>query len=309
MDPPDAGLGLGDAPEGYRSGFVSLVGRPNVGKSTLLNQILRSKVSITSDRPQTTRNAIRGIYTTSDAQLVFVDTPGLHKPVTALGKRLNKAVRSTLGEVDVVVFLLDASDGVGSGDAFIADVLRRSKNPVVMVLNKVDLIDESLVSAERERARRLGDWTLLETSARTGAGVTELVRVVARLLPEGPLYYPPETVTDQSERQLIAEIVREKLLELMREEIPHSMAVVVDEIERHEDGGLVNVEATIYVERDSQKGIVIGKGGRMLKEVGTKSRSEIEALVGSRVFIRLRVKIERDWQRREALVDRFGYGA
>jgi GTP-binding protein Era len=305
---PDEGLRLGEAPEGFRSGFVSIVGRPNVGKSTLLNRILRRKVAITSDRPQTTRNTIRGILTTPEAQLVFVDTPGLHKPVTALGERLNRAVRSTIGEVDVAVLVLDASAGVGSGDAFVADALRERGLPVVVALNKVDLVDRERLAAERERARALGGWDVIDTSARLGAGVGELLGIVSDLLPAGPLYYPPESVTDQPERRLVAELIREKLLALTREEVPHSLAVVVDEIEPEPDGGPTTINATIYVERESQKGIVIGKGGHILKEAGTRARRDIEAVLEKHVFLRLRVKVEPDWQRREALVDRFGYG-
>ncbi len=308
MSPTDHSLQLGSAPEGYRSGFVSLVGRPNVGKSTLLNQILRSKVAITSDRPQTTRNAIRGIYTTPDAQLVFVDTPGLHKPVTALGKRLNRAVRSTLGEVDVVVFVVDVADGIGTGDAFIADVLAGLSVPVVVALNKADLTDPHQLAAGADRVRGLGDWTSLPTSGRVGAGVSELVHAVVQYLPEGPLYYPPETVTDQPARVIVAELIREKVLELTRDEIPHAVAVVVVDMDAETDGKRTRIEATIYVERESQKGIVIGKGGILLKQVGTSARKEIEFLLGTHVFLDLRVKVERDWQRRAAMVDRFGYG-
>jgi GTP-binding protein Era len=301
-------LRLGSAPEGYRSGFVSLVGRPNVGKSTLLNQILRSKVAITSDRPQTTRTAIRGVLTTREAQLVFVDTPGLHKPRTVLGERLNRVVRQTLTDVDVAVLLVDAADGVGGGDAFIADVLRGSSTPVVVALNKVDLVDEAALAAQAGKVHELAGWPVLPTSARVGTGIPELLRAIVDRLPPGPVFYPPETVTDQSERQLVAELVREKVLERMHDEVPHSIAVVVDEIEPG-DGGTIAIDAVIYVERDSQKGIVIGKGGQVLKEVGTEARREIEAVLRSRVFLRLRVKVERDWQRRAAMVERFGYGA
>lgn len=309
MSPPDDELELGSAPEGYRSGFVSLVGRPNVGKSTLLNQILRSKVAITSDRPQTTRNSIRGIYTTPEAQLVFVDTPGLHKPVTALGKRLNRTVRSTLGEVDVVVFLVDVADGVGTGDKYIADVLSGLSVPVVVALNKADLVDPHRLGEAAHQVRGLGDWPALPTSGRVGAGVPELVRVIVEHMPEGPLFYAPDMVTDQPERVLVAELVREKVLELTREEVPHSVAVVVDEFDVDSETDRMRIQATIYVERESQKGIVIGKHGSLLKQVGTGARKEIELLLGRHVFLDLRVKVERDWQRRAAMVDRFGYGS
>jgi GTP-binding protein Era len=309
MAPSNRPALLGEVPEGFRSGFVSLVGRPNVGKSTLLNQLLRSKVAITSERPQTTRNTIRGIYTTPEAQLVFIDTPGLHKPVTALGRKLNRAVRSTLGEVDVVIFIVDVADGIGTGDKFIADVLIELGTPVIVALNKLDLVDEQKISSEHDRVRAFGEWPAVATSARSGEGTPELIRIVVESLPEGPMYYPPDAVTDQPERQLIGELIREKILELTREEVPHSVAVVVDDIEADEHGDGLTIEAIVYVERRSQRGIVIGRGGRMLKEVGTRARREIEALLGSHVFLHLRVKVEADWQRREAMIERFGYGS
>lgn len=305
MAPPE--LELGSTPDDYRSGFVSLVGRPNVGKSTLLNQILRSKVAITSDRPQTTRNAIRGIFTTPQAQLVFVDTPGFHKPVTALGERLNTVVRATLGEVDVVVFLVDVAVGVGGGDTFIAQSLHELKAPVVVALNKIDVADGPDVEAARAAVRDLGEWPAYEVSARSGSGVAHLLSAVVERLPEGPLYYPPEYLTDQPERQRVAELIREKVLELTRDEVPHSVAVVVEEMER--EGDLTTIDAVVFVERSSQKGIVIGKGGALLKEIGIRARRDIESLLGTRVFLGLRVKVEPDWQRRAVALDRFGYGA
>lgn len=288
---------------------MCLIGRPNVGKSTLLNQIMRSKVAITSDRPQTTRNAIRGIYTTNEAQLVFVDTPGLHKPHSALGTRLNRVVRNTLGEVEVVVFLIDVAEGVGAGDAFIAKELADLSTPVIVALNKVDVAPIQRMDRAVKAIRRMGrDWEMYASSARTGEGVSELLAAITSRLPEGPLYYPPDVVTDQPERQIVAELIREKVLEVTREELPHSVAVVVEEIEADTEGDRVEIDAIVYVERDSQKGIVIGRGGKMLKDVGTRARRDIEALLGSHVYLTLRVKVERDWQRRETLVARFGYG-
>jgi GTP-binding protein Era len=301
-------LAIGRAPEGYRSGFVGILGRPNVGKSTLLNQILSSKVAITSVRPQTTRNAIRGILTTPTAQLVFVDTPGLHKPRTQLGQRLNRVVRSTLGEVDVVLFLVDVAEGIGGGDAFIANEVSASPVPVIVVLNKIDRADPAAIADARRKVERLGPWPVFAVSALTGDGVDDLVDAVVALTPHGPLHYPPESVTDQPAEVLIAELIREKVLEVTREEVPHSVAVVVDEISAPDEKGTMEVSATIYVERDSQKGIVIGKSGRILKDVGTRARAEIEEVLGSHVFLDLRVKVERDWQRRDAKIARFGYG-
>jgi GTP-binding protein Era len=306
MDEPEPRLRLGASPPGFRSGFVSLVGRPNVGKSTLLNQILRRKVAITSPHPQTTRNAIRGVLTTDEMQVVFVDTPGLHRPQSALGRQLNKVVRATLGDVDVVVFVLDVSEGIGAGDAFLAKEIGKSTAPVVVALNKADRVDAARLAEQDAKAAELGPrWKRIATSARTGTGVAELQSMISGYLPEGPLYYPPDAVTDQPEPVMIAELLREKLLEQLREEVPHSIAVVVDEMRVEDD--LLHVDVTIYVERESQKGIVVGKGGRVLKQAGTRARAEIEALLGRRVFLNQRVKVSRDWQDRDGMAERFGY--
>lgn len=306
---------LGDRPPGYRSGFVCIVGRPNVGKSTLLNQIIRSKVAITSSRPQTTRNAIRGVYTAPDVQIVFVDTPGLHKPHSALGTRLNRVVRNTLSEVEAVLFVVDAADGIGSGDAFIAKELREVSTPVVVALNKVDGMGVEAVSRQHQAAMALagsgdgGAWETFPISARTGQGIDVLLGALRDAMPEGPLFYPPDVRSDQPERQVIAELIREKVLDLTREEVPHSVAVVIEEIrEGTDDTDTIEIDAIVFVERDAQKPIVIGRGGRVLKQVGTRARREIEALLGSHVYLHLRVKVERDWQRRDDLVARFGYG-
>lgn len=299
-------LQLGEQPPGYRSGFVALTGRPNTGKSTLMNQVLRSKVAITSDRPQTTRNAIRGVLTTDAAQIVFVDTPGLHKPHSALGTRLNRLVRNTLAEVEAIVFLVDVADGLGSGDEFIAKDLAGVKTPVVVALNKVDLVDDDTLARQHTRIMELTGYEAFPISARTGKGIDGLLAALIGHLPEGPLFYPPDVVTDQPERQIISELIREKILEQTREEVPHSVAVVVEEMTTEDDS--IVIDAIVYVERDSQKGIVIGRGGKVLKDVGTRARKEIEALLGSHVFLHLRVKVEKDWQRIESLVARFGYG-
>jgi GTPase len=301
-----AGLQMGQAPAGYRSGFVCIVGRPNVGKSTFMNQLLHQKVAITSDRPQTTRNAIRGILTTPNSQIVFVDTPGLHKPRTALGRRLNKVVRNTLSEVDVIVFMVDATTGVGSGDEYIAKELTATSTPVLAVLNKIDTAKPHTLEAGIKKLGELGGWSPYGISALTGAGIEEFVAVLESMLPEGPLYYPPDEVTDQSERRLIAELIREKVLERTREEVPHSVAVVIDEVQ--EEPHTLRIFATVHVERDSQKGIVIGKGGSMLKEVGTAARRDIEALLGTHVFLDMKVKVSKDWQQSDTSVVKFGYG-
>lgn len=304
----------GDMPEdsspqdGFRSGFVGIIGRPNVGKSTLLNNLMHRKLAIISEKPQTTRNKIRCILTRDDAQIIFVDTPGLHKPRNALGERLNKAVRETLSEVDVVVFMLDGTQTIGKGDLFIAGELAGLDTPVVAVLNKMDKLSPDQVEAQLAVAANLGKFEdIIPLSAKTGENVHALIEKIVEHLPEGPKYYPDDMITDQPAPFIVAELIREKVLQLTREEVPHSVAVVVQEMEKREEGGIVDIQAVIYVERDSQKGIVIGRGGRMLKEIGTRARQEIEALLGERVFLQLQVKVEKDWSKRPQLVRRMGY--
>ncbi|MEJ5187272.1 MAG: GTPase Era [Candidatus Geothermincolales bacterium] len=294
--------------EGFKSGFAGIVGRPNVGKSTLINNLVHKKLAITSDKPQTTRNKIRCILTREDAQIIFVDTPGFHKPRDALGERLNKAVRETLNEVDVVVFMLDGTQTIGKGDLFIAGELSQLKTPVIAVVNKIDRLEPDRLEAQIEVVRNLGDYVdIIPLSAKTGENVHALIEKIVEILPPGPKYYPDDMVTDQPLPFVVAELIREKVLMLTREEVPHSVAVVVEEIEKREDRDLVDIEATIYVERDSQKGIIIGKGGRMLKEIGTLAREEIEALLGEQVFLHLMVKVEKDWSKHPHLVKRMGY--
>jgi GTP-binding protein Era len=292
----------------HRSGFVCLVGRPNVGKSSLLNRLVSSKVAIVSDKPQTTRHAVRGILTLPEAQIVFVDTPGLHRPRDALGRRLNDVARDALRDVDEIVFVLDASERIGAGDAFIARALLDLSAPVICVVTKADLVTPPELLKQMEVARSLGSWRdVLTTSSKRGTGISDVVQALLAGLPEGPQYYPPESVSDQPQAVAVSEVIREKVLELLAEEVPHSVAVVVDEIEPGEAPDVLLVQASVYVERDSQKGIVIGKGGRMLSEIGSRARPDIEALLGSRVFLQLRVRVEPSWPRREGLLERFGY--
>ncbi|MGH2731864.1 MAG: GTPase Era [Actinomycetota bacterium] len=300
--------GRGGAEAGFRSGFVCVVGRPNVGKSTLTNRLVRGKVAITSDKPQTTRHAIRGILTLPEAQIVFIDTPGLQRPRNLLGERMNQVVRRTLREVDAVVFVLDASQPVGGGDGFISRELGQLATPVICVVSKADLVAPPRLLDQMETARALGEWRdVLSTSATRGTGLDYLARGLIELLPEGPVYYPSDSLRDQPDHLVVAELIREKVLDLTRKEVPHSVAVVVEEMGRRDGSDLVEIHAAIYAERDSQKGILIGKRGQMLKEIGSRARREIEALLGSRVFLDLRVKIEPHWPRREALLRRFGY--
>jgi GTP-binding protein Era len=286
---------------------VSLVGRPNVGKSTLLNAFIGRKVAITSKRPQTTRNAIRGVLTGQDWQVVFVDTPGLHKPRTVLGERLNAVVRRTLREVDVIVFVLDVTGEMGSGDRLVAGEVLATGTPTICVVNKTDAVTDAVLFPALQAAEALGTWReIVPTSAAKGHNVDALQRLIVDLLPEGPQYYPDGVVSDQPQDVLLAEIVREKALHVTRQEVPHSIAVIVEGTEERK--GVLVIEATIFVERDSQKGIVIGKGGAMLKDIGTRARQDLEWILGTKVFLQLHVKVAKEWQRDPRFVERLGYG-
>lgn len=290
---------------------MAVVGRPNVGKSTLVNQMVGKKVSITSSRPQTTRNAIRGVLTGPDGtdpeyQLVLVDTPGLHKPKNELGNRLNSLVYGTLAESDVVLFLIDATAPIGPGDKLIAERLIASNADVVLGVNKVD---EASKHQTLEQLIKASGWTFDEIypiSALTGDGVAELIKELAKRLPEGPRYYPEGMITDQPEGLVMAEIIREKFLDRLREELPHSLVVRIEDVEQRANG-LIDINADVVVERKSQKGIVIGKGGSLLQIAGTEARKELEAILGNKVNLRLHVVVEKDWQRRPQLLDRLGF--
>jgi len=290
-----------------RSGFVAVVGRPNVGKSTLVNALVGDKVAITSDKPQTTRSAVRGILNVGAVQVVLVDTPGYHKPRTLLGSRLNEVVRAAWSDVDLALFLVDGHSGVGRGDAKVAEDLRGAGCPVILVVNKIDVMSRDEIAVALAASSELADYEeYVPLSALDGDGVDLLRDLVVSRMPEGPMYYPPGTSTDQPPPVFVAELVREKLLARTREEVPHSIAVVTEDYEEREDG-LLEIRATIYVERDSQKGIVIGKGGSTIKAVGTEAREEIETLFGRKVFLELRAKVEKDWQRRAHALERLGF--
>ena len=289
------GQEMGPQGAGHRSGFVTLVGRPNVGKSTLLNRMLGTKVTIVSDKPQTTRTEVRGVLTRPDVQAVFCDTPGIHKPRTLLGERLNATARGALSDMDVVLFLVEADGQIGRGDRFIADGL--SSETTVLVLNKTDSVGRDRVVGQLVEASGLGFDQYFPVSARTGDGVDALLEHVLGRLPEGPRYYPDDMVTDVPEAFWVAELVREQLLALVREELPHSIATRVTEWE------WPRIRCEILVERDSQKGIVIGRKGSVLKEVGTKARAQLP----DGVFLELFVRVDKDWQRRPGALDRLGY--
>ena len=293
----------------HRSGFACVVGRPNAGKSTLLNALVGQKVAITSDRPQTTRHAVRGIVHRPDAQLVVVDTPGLHKPRTLLGERLNDVVRTTLAEVDVIVFCVPANEKVGPGDKFIAAELSRiEKTPVIAVVTKTDAAERSEVAAQLLALSRLGEWAeIVPVSAVAGEQVELLAELLIARLPEGPPLYLDGELTDEPEMVMIAELIREAALDGVREELPHSLSVVVEEMKPREGKDLIDVFAVMYVERPSQKAIVIGSGGSRLREVGTRARMQAEALLGTRVYLDLRVKVAKDWQRDPAQLRKLGF--
>ena len=308
------GLGLHAAE--FRSGFVTVVGRPNVGKSTLVNRLVGQKVSIVSDRPQTTRSAIRGVRTTAASQIVFVDTPGLHRPRTLLGERTNQRARDALDEVDVICVVVEANAAYGPGDRLAAELAHAAATPAVLVVNKLDLASpDQVLDHLAGAAAELGEFdAYVPLSALTGDGTDALVDELERRLPEGPQYFPDGVVTDQPETFLAAELVREQLLRVAREELPHSIAVTVevddDEPEARPDRDpILRLLVTVRVERDSQKGIVIGKGGAVLKEALTHARRELEALLGTRVFMQTKVKVEKDWQRRPRSLDRLGFEA
>ena len=293
--------------QAFRSGFVAIIGRPNVGKSTLINQIIGQKIAIMSDKPQTTRNKIHGVYTTDQAQIVFLDTPGIHKPTSKLGNYMIKAADAALSEVDAALFLIDVFEGLGGGDRFIIEKLKKTNTPVVLVLNKIDKVHPEKLLEIITQYKDLHDFAqIIPVSALLGSNVDTLLEQLLPYMPEGPQYYPADQVTDHPEQFVCAELIREKILQMTREEIPHSIAVEIEDM-RVKENGVVYIGAVIYVERDSQKGIVIGKSGALLKEVGKQARTDIETLLGSRIFLELWVKVKKDWRNQDRMLKEFGY--
>ena len=292
----------------FRSGFVSVIGRPNAGKSTLLNHLLGQKVLIMSDKPQTTRNRIQCILTEERGQIIFLDTPGIHKPKHKLGEYMVDKAKESMREVDVIVYMVDLSAEYGPGEEFIIQMLKQTQIPCVLVLNKVDLLakKEQLLHKIQHFAALVDFKAIVPVSAKTGENTEELLNVIFAQLSKGPMYYPEDEVTDQPERFIMAELVREKVLQLTRDEVPHSIAVVIEEVE--EKKSLVKVRALIVVERESQKGIIIGAKGKQLKEIGSLARMDIEALLGSPVFLELWVKVKKDWRNRIDSLRNYGYG-
>ncbi len=293
-----------------RSGFVAVVGRPNVGKSTLVNAIVGEKVAITSSRPQTTRSTIRGVLTLTpedpQSQIVLMDTPGLHKPSNALGERLNRLVHGSLGESDMILHILDATQPIGPGDRLVAERAGAAGVPVLVVVNKIDLATREQITEMLSEASAWACSEYLPLSAVTGEGVAECIEAMVTRLPEGPQYFPSDMVSDQPDEFLVREIIREKYLDRLRDELPHSLTVSVLEMEQRDDG-LLNIEARLIVERESQKGIVIGKGGSLIKKCGSEARKELEKRFGTKVYLRLQAKVEKDWQDTPLLLDRLGF--
>lgn len=291
----------------YKSGFIAIIGRPNVGKSTFLNHVVGQKIAIMSDKPQTTRNKIQGVVTTDEYQMVFIDTPGIHKPKHRLGDFMVKIAEDTLNEVDAIMFMIDAEKGYGRGDQFIIDRLVSVKTPVFLIINKIDLVKpEDLLLLIDEYRKKADFQEIIPISALQGNNINRLLEVLVEYLPDGPQYYPPDHVTDHPERFIITEFIREKALHWTREEVPHSIAVALDSMEKRKDG-TVYIQATIITERNSQKGIIIGKQGKMLKKIGQEARIDIERLLGSKVYLELWVKVKKDWRNRSSDLFELGF--
>ncbi|EOL42112.1 GTPase Era [Enterococcus phoeniculicola] len=291
----------------HKSGFVAIVGRPNVGKSTLLNRIVGQKIAIMSDKAQTTRNKIQGVYTTADTQMVFIDTPGIHKPKHRLGDFMVEAAYSALREVDAVLFMISADEKRGRGDDFIIERLKNVSSPVFLVINKIDKVHpDKLLGIIEDYTSQMDFAEIVPISAVEGNNVEHLMETLITQMPEGPQYFPDDQVTDHPEYFIVSELIREKVLQLTRDEVPHSVAVVIDSMKRDENDK-VRILATIIVERDSQKGIVIGKGGKMLKQIGTKARLDIEHLLGDKVFLEVWVKVQKNWRDKQTYLQDYGY--
>lgn len=290
----------------YKSGFVTLIGRPNVGKSTLMNYLIGQKIAITSNKPQTTRNRIQTVLTTEEGQIIFVDTPGIHKAKNKLGEYMVNVAERTLNEVDAVLWLVEPTTFIGSGEKHIADQLKKVTTPVILVINKVDSVKKEEVLTSIAAYQDIYDFAaIVPVSARSGENTKELLKVVYQYLPYGPQFYDEDTITDQPERQIVAELIREKALHCLNEEIPHGIAVAIDRMKA--ERRVMHIDATIICERDSHKGIIIGKQGSMLKKIGSTARYEIERLLGCKVNLKLWVKVQKNWRDSDYLMKNFGY--
>ena len=299
----------------FKSGFVTLIGRPNVGKSTLMNNLIGQKIAITSSKPQTTRNRIQTVYTDEVGQIIFLDTPGIHKAQNKLGEYMDSVAERTLSEVDVVLWLVEPTTFIGKGEQHIAKLLETTKTPVILVVNKIDTVDKGELLPVIDKYKDIVDFkACIPVSAVTGENKEDLLKTVFDLLPEGPMYYDEDVVTDQAERQITAELIREQTLRRLKDEVPHGVAVMIESMReekdtsvRHSHKNIMNIEATIFCERDSHKGIIIGKKGAMLKEIGTNARHQISDLLGMKVNLNLWVKVKKDWRNSDSLMKNFGY--
>ena len=291
----------------YKSGFATLIGRPNVGKSTLMNHLIGQKIAITSNKPQTTRNRIQTVYTSEEGQIVFVDTPGIHKAKNKLGEYMVTVAERTLSEVDVILWLVEPTTFIGAGEQHIAEQLRKTKTPIILVINKIDTVKREEILKSIDAYKDICDFAeIVPCSALKGDNTEDLIKVIMKYLPYGPQFYDEDTVTDQPERQIVAELIREKALRSLNEEVPHGIAVSIDQMKAL-NSRLIDIDATIICERDSHKGIIIGKQGAMLKKIGSQARPEIEDMLGKKVNLKLWVKVKKDWRDSDFLIKNFGY--
>ena len=292
----------------FRSGFATLIGRPNVGKSTLMNHLIGQKIAITSNKPQTTRNRIQTVYTSKEGQIVFLDTPGIHKAKNKLGEYMVNVAERTLKEVDVVLWLVEPTDFIGKGERHIAEQLKKSNVPVILIMNKIDTVEKSKIEGFMDGYREIFDFAdMIPVCALRGVNMERVIQAIFKYLPYGPKYYDDDTVTDQPQRQIAAELIREKALRCLEEEIPHGIAVSIEKMQERRGGEIMDIEATIICERDSHKGIIIGKGGAMLRKIGSQARHEIEKMLEMKVNLQLWVKVKKDWRDSDYMIKNFGY--
>ena len=292
----------------FRSGFATLIGRPNVGKSTLMNHLIGQKIAITSNKPQTTRNRIQTVYTSKEGQIVFLDTPGIHKAKNKLGEYMVNVAERTLKEVDVVLWLVEPTDFIGKGERHIAEQLKKANVPVILIMNKIDTVEKSKIEGFMDGYREIFDFAdMIPVCALRGVNMERVIHAIFKYLPYGPKYYDDDTVTDQPQRQIAAELIREKALRCLEEEIPHGFAVSIEKMQERRGGEIMDIEATIICERDSHKGIIIGKGGAMLRKIGSQARHEIEKMLEMKVNLQLWVKVKKDWRDSDYMIKNFGY--
>ena len=292
----------------YKSGFVTLIGRPNVGKSTLMNRLIGQKIAITSNKPQTTRNRIQTVYTCDEGQIIFLDTPGIHKAKNKLGEYMVSVAERTLKEVDVILWLVEPSTFIGAGEQHIAEQFRSVKTPVFLVINKIDTVEKAEILKFIAAYKDIVDFAeIIPVSALKGENTDDLLQAMMKYLPTGPQYYDEDTITDQPERQIVAEMIREKALRNLSDEIPHGIAVAIDRMHERPNGSIIDIDATIVCERNSHKGIIIGKQGAMLKKIGSQARADMEALLDCKVNLKLWVKVKKDWRDSDFLIKNFGY--